>query len=212
MKKKENIIAELLRKSIHLSGLLLVLGYTLILNYYSKGFADLALIAVLLLILEIEHIRIEHKPNFAKVFNQLFRHHEKDSIAGSVFFVISCIMCFAVFDYWIAVLAMFMTVFGDLFAALIGKSFGRYKFYKNKTILGTLAGLTANISVGFLVLPELAILVLPMAFIATATEVITNKLDDNLTVPLFAGFAGQLIVKFLELDLPGHEFTIPGIF
>ena len=212
MKKKENLIAEMLRKSIHLSGLLVVLGYTLILNYYSKGFADLALIALLLLILEIEHIRIEHKPDFAKVFDPLFRHHEKDGIAGSVFFVISCIMCFAVFDYWIAVLAMFMTVFGDLFAALIGKSFGRYKFYKNKTIIGTSAGLIANISVGFLVLPGLAILFLPMAFIATATEVITNKLDDNLTVPLFAGFAGQLIVKFLEINLPSHEFTIPGIF
>ena len=41
-----------------------------------------------------------------------------------------------------------------------------------------------------------------MAFTATAVEVVTNKLDDNFTVPLFAGFVGQMIVYYTDITLP----------
>ncbi len=211
MPAKKKLILELFRKSFHLLGVFLILGYTLVLNIFSKGLANLALVVVLLVTLEIEHIRIEHKPKFAEKLKKYYRKHEQNHISSTVFFIISLIICFAVFNYWIAVLAMFMTVFGDIFAAIFGRAFGKIKFYKNKTIIGTLSGLAANLIVGFLVLPE-TLIVVPMAIVATSTEVITNKLDDNLTVPLFAGFIGEMIVKYYSINLPPLEFTIPGIF
>ena len=51
-----------------------------------------------------------------------------------------------------------------------------------------------------------------MAIVASFVEVITNKLDDNLTVPLFAGFVGQMIVYYGDLVLPPIDFTFLGLF
>ncbi len=212
MAKKSLIICELWRKSVHLSGLLIVVGYTLILHFFSERIAILAMTALLLILLEIEYIRIEHKPRIAMMFNDLFRKRERDNVSGAVFLVISCIISFAAFDYWIAVVALFMTVLGDLFAAIIGKVFGRTPLFKNKTILGTFAGFAANLIAGILILSKLPYLIFLMAIVATVTELITNKIDDNLTVPLFAGFAGQMMVYYFQFELPAIDFTFLGLF
>ncbi|MDX9970304.1 MAG: hypothetical protein RBS56_00145 [Candidatus Gracilibacteria bacterium] len=206
-----HILSEILRKSIHLAGLFLVFAYTIILLMFSKGWADLFLTAVLLFILEIEQLRLVHKPKILKVFSILFRKHEEDSISGAAFFVIACLICFAVFNYWVAVLAMFMTVFGDMFAAIMGRSFGTTKIYKEKTIIGTLSGFTANVIVGMLIFHIHPFLVLIMAFTATFSEAVTAKLDDNLTVPLFAGFLGQLYINYFDIVLPPLKIAIPGL-
>ncbi|MBD3360936.1 hypothetical protein GF366_03995 [Candidatus Peregrinibacteria bacterium] len=201
-----SFFSEIVRKTFHLSSLLIVVGYTLALTYFSDRIAILTITGLLLLFLEIEYIRIEHKPKFAEIFDRFFREHEKYNLSGSIFLVIACIICFAAFDYWIAVLALFMTVFGDLFSALIGRAFGKAKLYKNKTYIGTFAGLAANLITGLLLLSGFISIVAPMAFIATFTEVLTNKIDDNLTVPLFSGFVGQMLVFFFSLDLPDINF------
>ncbi|MFA6992418.1 MAG: hypothetical protein WC269_04035 [Candidatus Gracilibacteria bacterium] len=201
---------------VHLSGVLIVVGYTLVLNYFSVRTALLSITALLLVFLEIEYVRLEHRSKFIKkfvsLFDQVFRKRERDNVSSSVFLITACIICFASFDYWVAFLALFMTVFGDLSSALMGKSFGKTLLFRSKTYVGSLSGLAANVIVGVLILPEFLILVLPMAFVATFTEVITNKLDDNLTVPLFAGFAGQMLVYYFELELPPIDFTFLGLF
>jgi len=209
---KSSLIWELLRKTVHLSGLLIVVGYTLILHFFSDRIAILAMTALLLILLEIEYIRLEHRSRITAMFDGFFRKHEEDNVSGSVFMVVSCIICFAAFDYWVAVVALFMTVFGDLFSALVGKTFGKAIIYNTKTYVGTLAGFAANVLVGFLILPELFFLILPMAVVASFTELITNKMDDNLTVPLFAGFAGQMLIYFFAVELPPIDFTFLGMF
>ena len=209
---KSPLIWELLRKTVHLSGLLIVVGYTLILHFFTDRIAILATTALLLILLEIEYVRIEHRSRITAMFDGLFRRHEEDNVSGSVFMVISCIICFAAFDYWVAVVALFMTVFGDLFSALVGKTFGKTVLYNTKTYVGTLAGFVANVLVGILILPELFFLILPMAVVASFTELLTNKMDDNLTVPLFAGFAGQMFVYFFVFELPPIDFTFLGLF
>lgn len=168
--------------------------------------------AALLILLEVEYVRLEHRSRFTAFFDSLFRKHEKDNVSSAVFLVASCIICFAAFDYWVAVVALFMTVFGDLFAALFGKAFGKRTIYNSKTYVGTFAGLLANIGVGLLILPEVIYLVIIMGVVASFTELVTNKMDDNLTVPLFTGFAGQMIVYFMQIDLPSVDFTYLGLF
>ncbi|MFA7685473.1 MAG: phosphatidate cytidylyltransferase, partial [Candidatus Gracilibacteria bacterium] len=123
-----------------------------------------------------------------------------------------CIISFATFDYWIAFIAVSMTVFGDLAAALFGKAFGTTKIYGNKSVIGTLGGFLMNMIVGFLALPHMFIVFAPMAVVASFVEVFTRKMDDNLTVPLFAGFLGQMIVLYFGLNLPPIEFTFLGLF
>lgn len=207
----KSLILEIIRKAIHFSGLLIVLVYTFLLNYFNERIAIITLTAILLILLEIEYLRIEHRPRIMSAFEKLYRKHEKSNLSGAVFIVISCIICFAAFDYWIAALALFMTVFGDIFAAIFGKAFGKKKLYKRKTIAGTLAGFIANFAVGWLTLPVLLI-VLPMAIVSTIVELFTRKLDDNLTVPLFSGFIGQMLVYFLGIQLPEVNFSFFGFF
>lgn len=209
---KSSFIWELLRKTVHLSGLLIVVGYTLILHFFNDRVAILTMTALLLILLEIEYIRLEHRSRFTAFFDSLFRKHEKDNISSAVFLMVSCIICFAAFDYWIAVVALFMTVFGDLFAALFGKAFGKTILYNTKTYVGTIAGLLANVGVGILILPEVVYLVVIMGVVASFTELVTNKMDDNLTVPLFTGFVAQMLVYFLHIDLPSIDFTYLGLF
>ncbi|HEY6586152.1 MAG TPA: CTP--2,3-di-O-geranylgeranyl-sn-glycero-1-phosphate cytidyltransferase, partial [Candidatus Methanoperedens sp.] len=98
----------------------------------------------------------------------------------------------------IASAAILMTTFGDASAALFGKAFGRtwIKGLKNRAYEGCAAELIVDIIIGLFFLPNL-ILVLVMAGTATIVETVTNKLDDNLLIPLFSGFNGQLIAVIL---------------
>ena len=207
MAKGLSLVWEILRKAVHLlSPLVIVLAYTFMLKYFSERFAILVLTAFLLAFLEFEYMRVEERSRLALIFEGFFRKHEKNTLSGAVFVIISCIICFSAFDYWVAVLALFMMSFGDIFSSLIGSVWGKTRLFRRKTIVGTLAGFTANFGFGVLILPEFLLLVLPMAVVATFSEMTTNKLDDNLTVPLFAGFVGQMIVYFYNIGLPSYDF------
>lgn len=202
MSHTQTFFHESVRKVFHMiAGILIVITYTAILYLFSERIAMLSLVFLLLVLLEIEYIRLDHRPKMFKPFDVLFRKHEQDSMAGSVFFVISGIICFAVFDYWIALIAMCMTIFGDLIAAIVGKSLGKTKIHKNKSVVGTFAGFAANVIVGVIILPSYFYIVLAMASVATIIELFTDKLDDNLTVPVASGFIGQVLVYYLGINL-----------
>jgi len=212
MGKKISLLWEFARKIMHLSGLVIVVLYTLLLNHFSERVAIMVVTGVLLILLELERIRLDHKPKLMKVIEGIFRNSEKNHISGAAFFITSTIISFSAFEYWIALTAMFMTVFGDLFAALFGRTFGKKKIYRHKTLIGTFAALFANLLVGIFLIPQFPTVYVPMAFVATVVELLTHKLDDNLTVPLFAGFVGQMIVYYTDISLPPIDFTFLGLF
>lgn len=212
MGKKISIVWECIRKTMHLSSLIIVVLYTFLLNHFSERVSIIVLTGILLMLLELERIRLDHRPKLMNIINGLFRTSEKNHISGAAFFITSTIISFAAFEYWIALTAMFMTVFGDMFAALIGRAFGKKKIYRHKTWAGTLSALLANLLVGIFLLPQFAIIFVPMAVVATIVELLTHKLDDNLTVPLFAGFVGQMIVYYTGISLPPIDFTFLGLF
>jgi len=80
-----------------------------------------------------------------------------------------------------------------MIAALIGKRYGTTLLFRSKTVIGCLSELIIDLIVGFIVLNNVYI-VLAMAFTATAVETLVDELDDNLLVPLFSGFIGQLLL------------------
>jgi dolichol kinase len=112
----------------------------------------------------------------------------------------------------VAASAMLMAVFGDFFAALMGKFLGKTKIYKSKTFVGTFSCFIANLGVAYLVLPGMHLINIPMAIVATVVELFSSKIDDNLSVPIFAGFVGQIIVYYFAIHLPAMQFTIPALF
>ena len=97
----------------------------------------------------------------------------------------------------VAVAACEFLVFGDTAAALVGKSFGRFRVF-DKTLEGSLACFVVCGAVGWtLSALHPAQLPLPVAlagaFVATIFEILPVPVDDNLKIPLSAG----LVMHFL---------------
>ncbi len=191
---------EILRKLFHLYQLIVIVGYIGLRYYLSERIATFALAILLMIILEYEFLRLEWKVKIPDPFG-IMRKHEKKTATGTLFLVLSTIVVFAVFDFKIALVAVLITVFGDLASAIIGIGWGKLKIYNGKTLEGFGAGLIINLLVASIFLWEYPFLILIMAVIASVVELFTYKLDDNLTVPIFSGFAGQMMVYLLGINL-----------
>lgn len=189
----------------------LLLGYSVIRYMWSGQVAILALTALLLILLEIEYMRLEVWPKIPQLM-PFMRRREQNNITGTVFFIIATIIAFAVFDFGIALLALLLTVFGDLASALVGTKWGKTRLSGSKTLEGFLAGFAMNLLVGFLFFPQFPVVFFSMAVVASVVELMTNKLDDNLTVPLFAGFTGQMIVYVMGIHLLDFPWPLAWLF
>ncbi len=202
---------EIARKGVHLLSIFFVLIYLLFAALFGHRGGLFALACLLILLIEFEYVRIELKrkiPIISK-FWWVKRPHEREKIGSEVFFLIGAIICFAVFDIRIAIAAILMTTFGDIASALIGRRFGKHwiNTLKRKAWEGVIAELAVNLIVGFLLVRTWFIggvfgqpiwpVIITMAVVATAVETTISKLDDNLLVPVFSGFAGQVALLIL---------------
>jgi len=188
-----------------------LLAYSFCRYFWSEKVAILALTAMFMVLMEVEYVRLEMRPKLPRILN-IMRPHEKDNVAGSIFFIAATIIVFAVFDYPVALLALLLTVFGDMVSALVGIKFGKHQIFRHKTLEGFLAGLVTNLAIGFLIMPDFPAVYVTMAFVASTVELLTGKLDDNLTVPLFAGFTGQIIVYMMQVNLGGFPGPLEPFF
>ena len=196
-----NTVHEIGRKIIHITILFVLAAYFFIQNKFielgytailAKQVALLFVVAMLILFLVLEYFRLElgWKMPF---FSQFIRPKEQNRMYGVIYFLSATIISLAVFDYKIALAALLMTTFGDMVAALLGKKYGTTLIYKNKTWVGFLGELITNLIVGFIILDSIYV-ILGMAFVATIVETMADELDDNLLIPLFSGFVGQIIL------------------
>ncbi len=186
------LVHEIGRKIIHITILAVLAAYFIIQDKLGKQVALLSLVALLILFLVLEYFRIEigwKMPFFA----QFIRPKEHHRMYGVVYFLAATIISLAVFNHKIALAALLMTTFGDMVAALAGKKYGTTLIYRNKTWAGFLGELATNLIVGFLILGNIYV-ILGMAFVATIVETLVDELDDNLLIPIFSGFAGQIIL------------------
>jgi len=192
---------EIGRKIIHITILIVLAAYFLIQDslisagyttVLAKQVALLFLVALLIIFLVLEYFRLElgWKMPF---FSQFIRPKEQHRMYGVIYFLSATIISLAVFDYKIALAALLMTTFGDMVAALVGKRYGSTLIYRNKTWAGFLGEMATNLIVGFIILDSIYV-ILGMAVVATIVETLVDELDDNLLIPLFSGFAGQLIL------------------
>jgi phytol kinase len=191
-------VQEIGRKIIHITILIVLWFYFFIQDSLdmSKQIALLFLVGVLMIFLVLEYFRLELEWKMP-FFAQFIRPKEEHRMYGVIFFLSATIISLAAFDPKIALAALLMTTFGDMVAALVGKRYGTTLIYRNKTWAGFSAELITNIIVGLIVLsslPSYLYIVIGMAFAATIVETLADELDDNLLIPIFAGFAGQILL------------------
>jgi dolichol kinase len=189
-------VLEILRKSVHLVSILIVLIY----EFYGKEAILWVLMLFLVTVLILDYFRVEHGIRIP-FFYVMYRKSESDRFGGHIFFALGAISVISLFSREIAYAAILMATFGDLAAALIGKFYGKrrvfQKLFKNdKSIEGSASEFIIDFLIGLLILGN-PIVSLVMAFLATLTETAVNKIDDNLIVPVFAGFFGQITLIFL---------------
>src|SRR3989344_6329700 len=186
---------ELGRKIIHMTILIILALYFFIENTHGKQVALIFLVGLLIIFLVLEYFRIDlgWKIPFFSLF---IRAKEEHRMYGVVYFLSASIISLAVFDKKIALAALLMTTFGDMVAAIVGKRYGTNLIYRNKTSAGFFGELVINLIVGFLILDSIYI-ILGMAFVATIVETLVDELDDNLMIPIFSVFVGQIILYSL---------------
>ncbi|MFH1210479.1 MAG: CTP--2,3-di-O-geranylgeranyl-sn-glycero-1-phosphate cytidyltransferase [archaeon] len=187
---------EVKRKGIHLLSLFFLLSYVAFGVVYGRKIALILLVFLLVIFLEIDYIRVELKRKIPFIW-KFWREKEEGRFGGQVFFLIGAIISLAAFDLKIAIAALLMATFGDMAASLIGKRFGKTWCLKDRAAEGILAEFTIDLIIGFIVLNNLWV-ILVMAVTATVVETLIYSLDDNLIVPIFAGFNGQIAMWIVQ--------------
>ena len=184
---------ELKRKAIHIIGLIYVLIYWLALKYFNHQTAILLLLSILLIVIIIEYFRITHKKKIP-IIRFFMRAKEENTLGGQVYYILGIILALSLFEFPIAITVILMTVFGDMAAAIFGITLGKHWIKQlNETAWeGIIAEFIVDILIGYLILANWYIII-PMAAMATFVETIFPHVDDNLTIPIFAGFIGQAL-------------------
>lgn len=179
------MIGELLRKSIHLLGLILPVIYF---------FLDKPMMSILVGMLTGIAVTIElmkwFSPRFSDFFFQIFApmlriHERKGAMTGATYYVISAFLCILFFAKTLAIVCIFFMVLGDLAAALVGRMWGRTRLLGSKSLEGSAACFIVCAVIALVKLhPVIAII---GALVATIVEMLPVPIDDNLTVPLVSG-------------------------
>jgi dolichol kinase len=181
------------RKFIHLLGFGYVIIYYIAMKLFGHQIAMLILLSALLLFITIEFFRvIEHKK--IPIFHFLWRAKEENTLGGQVYYLLGLIIALSLFDFQIAIAAILMTIFGDMAAAIFGISLGKHwiKNIPDTAWEGVIAEFAVDLIIGYLILSNW-IIVIPMAAMATFVETVFPHVDDNLAIPVFAGFIGQTL-------------------
>ncbi|MEI7903860.1 MAG: hypothetical protein WCI43_00420 [Candidatus Firestonebacteria bacterium] len=217
MKKSWDFKKELIRKSIHIFSVSFLVIYVFVAGSVNHKVGLLVLSFMLIILFEFEYARVElgAKIPFLRRLWEFRRDKEKNHMGGEIYFLIGSIICLSIFDLRIAAAAILMTTFGDMAAAVIGTRFGRTWILKGRALEGIIAELTVNLLMGFLVIREpvlgkmwwstgwlpqgdpLWLPIIVMAVTATVVETLLKKLDDNLLVPVFAGFNGEIVLLLM---------------
>lgn len=189
-------IREWARKWVHfIFGTIIIIVGLSVRKKFEVQLILLALFILLVIFIIFDYLRAEFRINVPG-YSFFLRSKETERFSSAVFILIAAIVSMSFYNYYIALAAITMHLFGDGAAALIGKRFGKIKIFKKKTFIGSLSAFIVNIIVGLIILNNIIIIGV-MALASTLLELYIEKLDDNLIVPLFAGLVGHILLFFI---------------
>ncbi len=192
--------AEIRRKAIHLA--FVVVPFALLHPWLAwprtRGEWTALLVLMVVVAMTLDLMRI-HDDRFREFFRQLFgeliRRHEETQLLGSTYLLLATLLAVDLFPRPIAAAAIGFTVLGDGLAAIVGRAYGRTRFF-GKSLEGALGGFLACVlwsatlvAGGYLTWP----VALTGALVASLSEFLPIPLDDNLGITLFSGYAMRLL-------------------
>jgi diacylglycerol kinase (CTP) len=108
-----------------------------------------------------------------------------------------------------ALIAIYTLAIADPAAAVVGITWGRRRLGPERSLEGSLAFFGATLAIALAVLATFvdapATLVVAMALVialgAAACEILPLRIDDNMTIPLFVGFATWIVAAAFGIAL-----------
>lgn len=207
---------ELIRKLIHLCSLSIPVIY-----YFIPRSTAAIILGILTAIALIMDIGRYFSPSFGtffyKMFGFLLRKHETDhkkrNLNGATYVLLAAFLGVLIFPKVIFITAFAILIVSDTSAALIGRKFGKIKFFR-KSLEGTLAFfISASIVIFFT--PKIGnhsteyLIGFIAAFIGAFVENLSSGIaDDNISIPFSVGF---LMWGLYLLLLPGMELILYNV-
>ena len=187
-------IREISRKAIHIFNIIIPIFHI----YIFKNKIDMIIFlsAMVIFCFFIEIFRIQNS-FISKFFERylffMMRSFEKQgNLTGSTWVFVGALITIILVPQPFSLLALFFLAFGDTLAALVGMKFPFIKI-GNKTLSGSLACFIVCIFVALIVNLEInSEIVLIGAFTATIAELISIKINDNISIPVLSGCAMYL--------------------
>jgi dolichol kinase len=180
---------ELLRKAMHVlvgTGCLL-LGWFVLANYGSDAL-ELSLAGVLAVLVLADILIADYGFKFP-VYHHLQRPHEVESFHTATLAFISSIIVLKLFALPIAIASIAMLIYGDAAAAIVGIYTSKAR--KKTGFWRTFAMLAVSVAIGYFVFGWIGAV---MGIVATLAECLVSKIDDAITIPIFAGLAGHILM------------------
>ncbi|MFQ6103993.1 MAG: diacylglycerol/polyprenol kinase family protein [Candidatus Glassbacteria bacterium] len=191
------ITFEIRRKLIHLVPLVIPLVSTF--DLLQKGPLLIIVAVSTLVALWLDFARRRSGPVktfFFRIFGSFLRKDETDTAVASTYYFTGMFLSIALFPRPIAEASMYILIFGDTMAAIVGMSLGRVKIW-GKSLEGSIAFfLSSCIILSFLGRVEFVVW-LPGAFVATIVELLPIPFSDNLSIPISSGLCMYLISNFI---------------
>jgi dolichol kinase len=196
---RTKLVREIRRKLIHLTGLSVPLGILI----FGKIYTAIMIAIALAVALALEAGRLKGRIRLPEV-----RDQEQDKVAGYIYYIIGSLITVVVFQPMIAVTAMLMLSLGDAASGLVGSVLensnvrGCNERWRIKPFPIVTAMFLTCLAIGYL---SSAITNLPFqvylagavgATIADSIALVfyNRGLDDNLTIPIFAGTMMSLAI------------------
>lgn len=188
----EELLVEVLRKTIHLSSALTVVFAD---RWYTITIAGIAGISVFYCISEFLRMRGYELGIIAHITRYASRKRDKGRfVLGPLTLAGGIALALLLFPMHTAKIAIFALAFGDGLASLIGKRFGKIRLavFKDKTVAGSLACFAAVFISSFAVSGSFwKSLILGIA--GAGIEMLPLKDYDNLLIPIAIGYFALLL-------------------
>ncbi|KAJ5075089.1 hypothetical protein M0811_07794 [Anaeramoeba ignava] len=141
--KLKTVIEELRRKGFHLFGLFMptTFYHTLKIGFVTQRKYSFIIGCILTFAWTVELVRYKFPEINKKIIGfmgKIMRENEKKGIAGASWYMLGSFISVTFFPPLIGITALLFLIFGDLFAALIGKVYGKTKIYGPKSLEGSI--------------------------------------------------------------------------
>ncbi|GAB7019033.1 diacylglycerol/polyprenol kinase family protein [Halostagnicola bangensis] len=190
---------ELKRRLVHSSGAGLVALYLLAASFdLGLTWDRFQLLMVVLAVgtIGLEFLRLKAGLELS-LYDKLTREYEQDQFAGYGYYMVSMTVAVLAFPSEIALPAMLMLAIGDPISGAVSDN--SLRRFKSPKVFATMFVVSFLLALPFLrEHPEVAV---AAAIGAMVADCITVKIgdfvvDDNLTIPIYAGLLGYLVLEF----------------